>query len=121
MKKIKRSDLSIENYQVLDGKLLISPFKQMKFTTEVNDFEPELGKDGKEQLDEQGMPLMKRVKKKTQATYEYQLAEVISASPNSKYKSGDTVVYSIKFVKEFDLFKNTFLINEYDVFGLYKD
>jgi hypothetical protein len=49
-----------------------------------------------------------------------QLAEIVAVSEGSKFKVGDVIVYSIKFVKEFDLFKNTFILSEYDDHGLYK-
>jgi len=39
---------------------------------------------------------------------------------NTLYKIGDTVVYSVKFVKEFDLFKGLLLVSNYDLYGTYK-
>jgi hypothetical protein len=56
---------------------------------------------------------------KSKAPYEMQLAEVLS-SGDQRYPVGTVIVYSVKFVKEFDLFKKTFLLSNHDVHGVYK-
>lgn len=62
---------------------------------------------------------METMKVKEKAPYEVQLATVI-ASADEDYPIGTTVVYSIKFVKEFDLFKQAFLVSNYDLYGTYQ-
>lgn len=118
--KINRKELKVENYVAPDGKLLIRPFPHMKRTVEVTDFELKQTEDGEDPTKEDKEPEYVPVTKKERAPYEVQLAEVIATSPTSKFKVGDVIIYSIKFVKEFDLFKETFLMSEYDSYGLYK-
>jgi len=118
--KINRKELKVENYVAPDGKLLIKPYPHMKRTVEVTDFELRPTEDGEDPTKGDSEPEYIPVTKKERAPYEVQLAEVVAVGSNSKFKVGDTVIYSIKFVKEFDLFKETFLMSEYDSYGIYK-
>lgn len=116
--KVKRNELDVSNYSAPNGKILIKPFSHMKRTVEVTDFELKPTEDGEDPTKSEGEPEYVPVTKKERAPFECQLAEVISSgSPN--YKVGDVVVYSIKFVKAFDLFKETFLASDYDLYGKY--
>lgn len=117
--KIKRSELSVENYTATDGKLLIRPLPHMKRTVETTEFELKETEEDEDPTKEEAEPEYVPVKVKSKAPYEMQLAEVIASAPNNKYKVGDVIVYSVKFVKEFDLFKEVFLVSEYDLFGIY--
>lgn len=118
--KINRKELSIENYNAPDGKLLIRPHAHMTRTVEVTDFVPKPTEDGEDPTKSDKEPEYVPVKSKSKAPFEIQIAEVVAVSPNSKFKVGDNVIYSIRFVKEFDLFKETFLMSEYDSYGTYK-
>jgi len=117
--KVKRSELSVDNYTAPEGKLLIKPFSHMKRTVEVTDFEIKETEDGEDPTKDTSEPEYVPVKKKERAPFEYQLAEVV-AGEAGKYKVGDVVIYSVKFVKEFDLFKQIFLVSAYDLFGKYE-
>ena len=116
--KIKRSELTVENYEGPEGKLLIKPFPHMKRTVETTEFELKQ-EEGDDPTKSDKEPEYVPVKRKERAPFECQLAEVISGE-SGKYKKGDIVVYSIKFVKEFDLFKQVFLVSAYDLYGHYK-
>ena len=103
----------IVNFTPEAGKILIKPFKHRTRTVETIELDEEANKD-KEPHEEK---VVKKVKSK--APYEMQLAEVI-ASGDPKYPLGTVVVYSVKFVKEFDLFKQVFLMSNHDIMGTYK-
>lgn len=107
---------NIENYRPLPGKLVIKPLKMRTRLVKniVLDDEKNEGKD----------PLKDEVETKVvteRAPWEIQLATIVAVPEDSElYKVGDTVVYSVKFVKEFDLFKGTFIVSNYDLYGTYK-
>ena len=115
---------SIENYTPEAGKLLIKPLRVRTRTVETQEaYEDEEAKKKENETRDplkqpEDLPIMKNRTVKSKAPYEMQLAEVIaSGDPNKPI--GSTIVYSIKFVREFDLFKNTFLISNYDSQGEY--
>ena len=103
----------VEQYKAPNGKLLIKPFKHRTRIVETIELDEEKNKDKDPLKDE-----METKKVKSRAPYEIQLAEVVS-SGDANFPVGTIVVYSVKFVKEFDLFKNTFLLSNYDVQGVY--
>lgn len=103
----------ISKYQPIDGKLLVKPLRMRTRTVETIELDEEANKNLDPLKDE-----MKTKKVKSKAPYEYQLATVI-ATGTDKYPVGTTVVYSVKFVKEFDLFKEHFLMSNLDVMGTY--
>lgn len=103
----------IEDYTPMSGKLLIKPFRQRTRTVETIELDEEKNKNKDPLKDE-----METKKVKSKAPYEMQLAEVV-VSGDPTYPVGTTVVYSVKFVKEFDLFKNVFLVSNYDIMGTY--
>jgi len=105
---------NVEQYQPINGKLLIKPLKQRARMVENIVLDDEANKDLDPLKDEMQT---KRVKEK--APYEMQLATVL-ASGDTQYPVGSVVVFSIKFVKEFDLFKQALLISNYDIQGSYK-
>jgi len=117
--RIKRNELTIDNYTPIGGKLLIKPFKEMKRTVETIEWkEVEQEEDNDPTKDD--LPVREPVKVKSKAPYEVQLAEVVAVGKGvTDYKVGDTVVYSVKFVKDFDLFKDTYLVNLHDLYGIY--
>ena len=119
--KVNRRGLSVGNYVAPDGKLLIEPFSHMKRTVEVTDFELKPTEEGEDptKADETAEPEYIPVQRKERAPYEIQLAKVVAVSGKSDMKVGDTIIYSVKFVKEFDLFKDIFLMSEYDSYGRY--
>lgn len=112
--KLNEIEFKVENYTAPAGKLLIKPFVHRTREVETVELDHEKNKDKDPLKDE-----METKKVVSEAPYEIQLAEVI-ASGDDKYTPGDIVVYSVKFVKEFDLFEETFLISNYDVHGRYK-
>ena len=116
---MKRSELNIENFVCPDGKLIIKPFKHMQRTVETTDFEQVPAPEGVDPTDPNYEPEYVPVKKKSKAPYEMQLGEVV-ASGATQYPIGTTVVYSVKFVKEFDLFKDSLLMSQHDVHGVIK-
>lgn len=61
----------------------------------------------------------KEVKRKVKANY--QLGEVLSCHPSFKYKVGDTVVYRPTRRVHFDLIKKSFLLDDYEVVGLWRE
>ena len=103
----------IEKYRPIEGKLLIKPLKHRTRTVETIELDDEANKNLNPAKDEM---VTKKVKSK--APYEMQLAEVV-ASGDTRYEVGTFIVYSIKFVKEFDLFKGVFLMSNHDVQGVY--
>jgi hypothetical protein len=103
----------ISKYTPPVGKLLIKPLKMRERQVETIELDHEANKDLDPMKDEM---TTKRVKSK--APFEYQLGEIV-ASGDTIYPVGGTIVYSVKFVKEFDLFKDTFLVSNYDIFGRY--
>jgi len=104
---------NIEQFSPINGKLLIKPFRQRTRTVETIELDHEKNKDKDPMKDE-----METKKVKSKAPYEMQLGEVI-ATGHPEYPKGSVIVYSVKFVKEFDLFKNTLLLNSHDVMGKY--
>ena len=116
---IKRSEIKIENYDCQAGKLVVKPLKQMTRTVTTTDFELKEVPEGVDPTSEDYEPEYVPVKKKEKAPYEMQLAEVISTG-SDQFPVGSIIVYSIKFVKEFDLFKEAFLMSQHDVMGTYK-
>ena len=105
---------NVEQYQPINGKLLIKPLRQRARMVEQIVLDEEANKDLDPLKDE-----MQTKKVKEKAPYEMQLAEVL-ASGDPAYPVVSTVVFSIKFVKEFDLFKGSLLISNYDIQGSYK-
>ena len=103
----------ISKYRPIEGKLLVSPLKQRARMVETIELDDEKNKD-KDPLKEE----MEVKKVKSRAPFEMQLAEVV-ASGDAKYPVGTIIVYSIKFVKEFDMFKNAFLMSNHDIMGVY--
>ena len=114
---IKRSELKVENYTCQAGKLLIKPLKHMVRTVTTTDFEMKEAPEGVDPTSSDYEPEYVPVKKKEKAPYEMQLGEVVS-SASEQYLIGSTIVYSIKFAKEFDLFKDTLLLSQHDVMGI---
>ena len=114
---MKRNEIKIEGFQCPAGKLVVEPFKHMVRTTTITDFEPEPVPEGIDPTKDEYEPQYVPVKKKTKAPYEMQLATVIS-SGSDQFPKGTIVVYSIKFVKEFDLFKDALLMSQHDVMGV---
>ena len=104
---------NVEQYQPPKGKLLIKPLKMRSRMVENIVLDEEANKDLDPLKDE-----VKTKKIKEKAPFEVQLATVI-ASSDEDYPIGSVVVYSIKFVKEFDLFKAAFLVSNYDLYGKY--
>lgn len=102
----------IKDFTPLAGKMLIKPFKHRTRTVTTRELDEEANKD-KEPHDEMETMLVK-----SKAPFEMQLGEVV-ASGDSDYPIGTVIVYSVKFVKEFDLFKQLFLMSNYDVMGTY--
>lgn len=103
----------ISKYRPIPGKLLVKPMKHRTRTVETIELDVDANKD-KNPEDE-----MKTMKVKSKAPFEMQLAEVI-ASGDEKYPVGTFIIYSVKFVKEFDLFKGVFLMSNFDVHGIYE-
>ena len=103
----------ISKYQAPAGKLLIKPLKQRARMVETRELDHEKNAD-KDPIKEE----METILVKSKAPYEMQIAEVM-ASGDTQYPAGTTIVYSIKFAQEFDLFKNTFMIANYDIKGRY--
>ena len=104
----------ISKYQAPAGKLLIKPLKQRVRMVETRELDHEKNKDKDPIKEEMETKLVK-----SKAPYEIQLAEVVNSGA-PEYPIGSIIVYSIKFAKEFDLFKNTFLLSNYDAMGSYK-
>lgn len=107
----------ISKYHPIAGKVLIEPMRMRTRTVETIELDEEANKDLDPMKDE-----MKTKKVKSKAPFEYQLATVVAVPKenNTGYNIGDTIVYSVKFVKEFDLFKKAFLISLHDIFGEYE-
>ena len=106
----------ISKYHPIAGKLLIKPLRMRTRTVETIELDEEKNKDKDPIKDE-----METKKVKSKAPFEIQLAEVVAVPKENTtgYNIGDTIVYSVKFVKEFDLFKGVFLISTYDLQGDY--
>ena len=103
----------IEKYQPEAGKLLIKPFKHRTRTVTTIELDEEKNKDKDPLKDE-----METMKVTSKAPYEMQLGTIIASGDPLK-PVGSVIVYSVKFVKEFDLFKGIFLMSNYDVMGTY--
>ena len=103
----------IKKYRPIEGKLLVKPLRHRTRMVETVELDDEKNKDLDPIKDE-----MQVKKVKSRAPYEMQLAEVV-ASGDARYPIGTIIVYSIKFVKEFDLFKQIFLMSNLDVHGVY--
>jgi len=104
----------IDRYTPIAGKLLVKPLRQRTRTVETIELDEEKNKNKDPLKDE-----METKKVKSKAPYEMQLGEVV-ASGDAQYPVGITIVYSVKFIKEFDLFKQVFLMSNFDVMGVYK-
>lgn len=117
--RIKRSELTVDKYTAPEGKLLIKPFPHMKRTVTTTEFKLKEREEGEDPTKEDE-PEYEPYEVKSRAPFEVQLAEVVAVGNNSKYNVGDIIIYSIKFVKEFDLFKDTFLVSDYDLYGKYE-
>lgn len=106
----------ISKYHPIGGKLLIKPLRMRTRTVETVELDVEKN-EGKEPHEEMET---KRVKSK--APFEIQLAEIVAVPKDNRtgYNVGDTIVYSVKFVKDFDLFKGTFLMSLHDIHGDYE-
>jgi len=104
----------ISKYQPIEGKLLVEPLRMRTRQVETIELDEEANKDLDPLKDE-----MQTKKVKSKAPYEMQLAKVV-ASGDKNFPVGTTIVYSIKFVIEFDLFKKAFLMSNYDVKGYYE-
>jgi nitrogenase subunit NifH len=105
---------SVDKYQPPQGKLLIKPLRERSRMVENIVLDDEKNKDKDPLKDE-----METKKVKERAPYEVQLATVL-ASGDPEYPVGCTVVYSMKFVKDFDLFKKVYLVSNYDLYGKYE-
>ena len=105
---------SIENYTPEAGKLLIKPFKHRTRTVTTREMDDEKN-EGKDPIKDE----METKMVKSKAPFEMQLGEVVASGDEAK-AVGTVIVYSVKFVKEFDLFKGIFLMSNYDVMGTYR-
>jgi len=87
---------NIENYSPLPGKLLIKPLRMRTRTVENIVMDDEKNGDKDPLKDEMETKVIKE-----KAPWEVQLATVVAVNDadNTLYKIGDTVVYSVKFVK----------------------
>lgn len=104
----------VEQLTPITNKLLIKPFRHRTRTVETIELDHEKNKDKDPLKDE-----METRKVKSKAPFEIQLAEVV-ATGDPKFPVGTVIAYSVKFVKEFDLFKNILLVNSFDVMGTYE-
>ena len=121
MKTIKRREIDINKYVPIAGKLLIRPYKLMTRMVETTEWvdDEELDQEANSDPMKGDLPAKKPIKVKTKAPWEVQLAEVVAIGENTDYKVGDTVVFSLKYVKDFDLFKDVLLMSAYDLYGKY--
>ena len=107
----------ISKYHPIGGKLLVEPMRMRTRNVETIELDEEKNKEKDPLKDE-----MEVKKVQTKAPFEIQLATVIAVPKDNRtgYEVGNTIVYSVKFVKEFDLFKKTFLISLHDIHGEYE-
>ncbi len=106
---------NVEQYTPIAGKLLIKPLRPRTRMVENVELDAEKNKDLVPIKDEMQTKIVK-----VKAPFEIQLAEVLASGKGCDAQIGDTILYSVKFVKEFDLFKNTLLVSEYDLQGSYE-
>jgi hypothetical protein len=99
----------------VQGKILISPYKEIMVTRTITELDEEKNK-GKNPVTD--VMDTKKVKKKVRANF--QLGTVI-CSFEDKYKEGVIVAYKPAGAVDFDLIKGTKLVEEYAIVGICED
>lgn len=98
--------------------ILIKPLPAIKFTKEVTEAvgTGEKDVDGYEKFE------TKTETKEVESEWREGIVLTIpdSLKESSEFKVGDTIVYNKKFAKEFDLFKDSVLVKQYDIIAIKK-
>lgn len=102
-------------YTVLKD-VLVKPLDPIMVTKEITEQIP----NG--QKDEDGYNLYdtKTETKEVESDWATGIVLQIPSDIETQFKVGDTVVYNKKFVKDFDLFKNSQLVKAYDIIAIKK-
>lgn len=100
---------------IVQGKVLISPHKEIKVVRTITELDEEKNK-GKNPVTD--VMETKVIKKKVKANF--QLGTVIY-SFEDKYKEGSIIAYKPAGAVDFDLIKNSKLVEEYAIIGTCED
>lgn len=119
MKKIETLIAKCANIKLLDDRVLVAPLKLRTYETTdttVDKGDPEnKGKDPSKDI-------MKTTKKVYDVNYTYQKAIVVAKSDNIKdLNIGDTIIYRISNLIDFDLVKGVSLLKRYEIIGKFED
>lgn len=99
--------------------VLVKPLPPVKVNKEITEQIPTGDKD------ENGYQLYDTKTEVKEVDSEWAIGIILSmptdvAIDNASFKVGDTVVYNKKFAKDFDLFKDSQLVKNYDIIALKK-
>ena len=105
-------------FQPIDGRVLIKPLKIVLVKKEVKEQDHEANKD-KDLLKVEGE--VKMVTKKIEANMQKGIVLKVDLSDDTptRYQPGDVVVYSNYAGRAFELFKDSILLQKYEILGLW--
>jgi len=112
---------SIENkifFQPIDGRVLIKPLKPVLIKKEIKEQDHEANKD-KDLSKEEGE--VKVITKKVPANVQKGVVLKVGLSDGTPmyYQPGDVVVYGSYAARPFELFKDSILLQRYEILGLW--
>jgi len=115
-KKVENLVKKCSNIEPLDGRVLVHPLKLRTYES-INP-EPDYEKAKEEGLDpmKDEMPMKQKL---YNVNYAYQRAIVLQTAPNEpKLKVGDTIIYKVSNLIDFDILKGVSLLKNFEVIAI---
>lgn len=114
--KTKRLEIKCASYKPLDGRVLVEPLRVRSYKTAGHRTEVNIDEEGNPILDEEGEATQKMIEQEGSVNYRYQIANVLAIpTDETRFEVGDTVVYEIGNLMEFDLIKGVSMIRKFNV------
>ena len=116
-KKIQNLVNKCSNIEPLDGRVLVHPMKLRTYESVTKEPDYEAAK-GKNPIEEE-MPMKQKI---YTVNYAYQRAVVLQVAKNEpRLKVGDTIIYKVSNMLEFDLIKGVSMLKNFEVIAIEKN
>lgn len=105
-----------KGFKMLEGRILVHPLKIRSYQTTDTVLDDEANKGKNPMIDE-----LKTKKKVLTINYAYQKAVVVNVPANiTNIAVGDTIIYRINNLQDFELVKGVSMLKAYEVIGIIK-
>jgi len=115
-KKVMNLVEKCKAFQMLEGRILVTPLKLRSYTTTDTVLDEDANKGKNPMLDE-----LKTKRKVLTINYAYQKAVVVNVPGNiTNIAVGDTIIYRLNNLQDFELVKGVSMLKAYEVVGIIK-